>query len=54
MVKEIIPAMTKGMTEVQESLHKGHMIEIEEGILHSEVDLEIAIIQVSHINDKPA
>ena len=33
------------MTEVVKILEKGHMAETEEGILHSEVDLEITLIQ---------
>ena len=39
-VTEIIPVMT----EIEEILDKGHMIEMEEGILHSEADHKVSVI----------
>ena len=37
-VVEIIPVMIEVMTEVEEILDKGHIMETEEGILHSGAD----------------
>ena len=36
--------MIRVMTEVEEILDKNHIIETEEGILHSETDPEVTII----------
>ena len=51
-VTGIIPVMTQVMTEVEEILDKGHMIETEEGSLHCKRDPEITIIQEGHTEDK--
>ena len=40
--------MTEVMREEEEILDKKYMIETEEGILHSETDPEVAIIQGGH------
>ena len=50
-VTEIIQDMTKAMIETEEILDKGHMIETEQGILDSEADPEVSIIQESHTED---
>ena len=43
-VTDIIPVMIQCMTEAEDILGKGHMIETEEGILHSDADPEATII----------
>ena len=48
---EIIPAMTEVMMKVEEILDKGHMIETEEDIIHSEADPEVKIFQEGHTKD---
>ena len=47
----MIPVTIEGMTEVEEILEKGHMIETEEGILYLKADPEVTAIQEQHIED---
>ena len=51
-VTEIIPVMTA----LQDIVDMGHMLEIEEGVLHSEADSEVTIIEEDHTHteDKTA
>ena len=47
-VTEITLVSTEAVTEAEEILDKGLMIEREEGILYSEADLEVTIMEGSH------
>ena len=40
------------MTEVEENLDKGHMIETKEGIPYLEADPQTSIIQEAHTKDR--
>ena len=52
MATQIIPALTEIMTEAEEILDKGDVIESEEGILHSEADPDLTVIKEGHREDK--
>ena len=43
--------MKEGIKNVWKILDKGHMIETEEGLLHSETDLRVTIIQEDHTDN---